>query len=384
MPSLSRSVLDGDLAVQATATSPSRRRGRTRPVAESDLPGLAALYVRVFGAPAGGSHAAAASYLGRLLFESPWPDSELPSLMYEDADGRPAGLLGVVARPMVFRGRPIRVAICHHFMVAPETRTTLASVALTKAALAGPQDLTVAEACAPWRQLWEHIGGTTSLLHGLTWTRALRPAGLAVGALDRRGLPRVCSAALHPVSRIIDRTAARMVPMLSAPGSSPLTAASLDADGLCAAMHQLCVGSLQPVWNRHTLQWALDQLRAKVHRGTLFAVGVATGRGDLVGFYLYYAKPGGISHLVCSGARPEYRAQVLEHMVRHAWDQGAAAVAGQLDRAVAPCVAEWPVLLSQPDANWRLVHSGRDDLLNAVHSGEAPLSRFESEWWLTF
>jgi hypothetical protein len=34
-------------------------------------------------------------------------------------------------------------------------------------------------------------------------------------------------------------------------------------------------------------------------------------------------------------------------------------------------------MLSQPDANWRLVHYGRRDLLNAVHSGEAPLSRFE-------
>ncbi len=381
---VSQHAVDGPAAPSPAVVTSRAQRGRARPVVESDLPGLSALYVRVYGIPPGESEATAAAYLKRLLFAQPWRDPELPSLMYEDADGRPAGLLGVVPRPMSFRGRPIRVAVCHHFMVAPETRGTLASVALTKTLLAGPQDLTVADACAPWRHLWEHIGGATSLVHSLTWTRVVRPSRFAVEFLHRRGLPSACASALRPLSHLTDRVTSRVVPMFAAPAPSRLVGAAVDVDGLLSAMHQLCVGSLQPVWNRHTLQWALDQLRAKVHRGTLFAVGLTAADGASAGCYLYYLKPGGVSQLAYLSAPPEHAAQALAHVVRHAWEHGTGAIAGQFDRAMSGSLATTPAVLAQPDDLWRLVHSGRDDLLNAVHSGEAPLSRFESEWWLTF
>src|SRR5690606_18482239 len=134
-----------------------------------------------------------------------------------------------------------------------ETRATLASVALTRTLLAGPQDLTVAEACAPWRDLWEHIGGGTSLAASLTWIRVLRPVSLACGIaarfLRRQAVPRLLLRPLHAG----DRLAARVCGPVAPPPDLRRPWRVLDAADLVACLHRLRVGSLQPVWNRHSL-----------------------------------------------------------------------------------------------------------------------------------
>lgn len=354
-------------------------RGLVRAAEERDLPALAALYDRVHGPPGGGD---TRLFLAERLFNLPWPDPQLPSLVYEDRDGRIAGLLGVVPRPMLFRGEPIRIALAHHFMVAPEARSTLASVELTRTLLAGPQDLTVAEACAPWRELWEHIGGETSLVDSLTWIRVLRPASLACGAaarlVRRRSVPRL----LHPAMRAVDRLTARMSGSVAPPPGVPRPSRILDTDDLLRCLHRLRAGSLQPVWNTNSLGYAIDRLRDQHVRGTLLAIEVGGNGASPAGCYVYFLRPAGLSQLVLLAARRGQTGEVVGHLLRHAWMNGAGAVAGQVDRATWPALADAGAVIVQRSDGWRLVHSRRHDIVGALQRGEAALTRLESEWWL--
>ncbi|HEX7086294.1 MAG TPA: hypothetical protein VF198_08015 [Vicinamibacterales bacterium] len=351
-----------------------------RPAEERDLPALASLYERVYGPVPGGG---ARRFLAERLFNLPWPDPELPPLVYEDRGGRVAGLLGVIARPMLFRGAPIRVALAHHFMVAPETRATLASVALTRTLLAGPQDLTVAEACAPWRELWAHIGGGTSLADSLTWIRVLRPVSLACGVAARLARRRAVPRLLLPPMRAGDRLTARVCGPVAPPPDVPRPWRVLDTADLIECLHRLRVGSLQPVWNRHSLGYVLERLRQQSLRGTLFAIEVGGDGAAPAGCYVYFLKPAGLSQLVLLTARRGRTDEVVRHFLRHAWANGAGAAAGQVDRATWPALAEGGAFIVQRRDGWRLVHSRRPDILEAVHGGDAALTRLESEWWLT-
>lgn len=385
MQSLSSCATEGTAAL-AQRPAPSARRGRVRPIAEQDLRAIVALYLNVFGPPTGGGAATAEAYLRTMLFEHPWVSPEYPSLVYEDSAGELVGLLGVIARPMTFRGKPIRMAIGHHFMVAPEARTQLASVQIAKTFLSGPQDLSVAEACSPWRRMWEALGGSTSLVHGLGWARILRPGSFGLEFVRRRGLPRVCAAALRPVCCAIDALVNRMVRPLAPAPSTRLHAEPLDPDAVLASLDRpgMLNGLLAPVFDARSLGWVFDRLRQKTHRGTLTGALLREQDGSAAGWFLYYLRPGGMSHVVQWHARPEHADDVFDHLAMDALTRGAGAVGGQLVRSMVGSLGARPALIYQPGDSWVLVHSKRDDLLRAVHSGDAAVSRLDTEWWITY
>src|SRR6195256_1070838 len=160
--------------------------------AEDDIPAAVALFGRVYPKERWNSQAACEAYFREILFDNPWRDLDLPSWVAEE-DGRMAGFAGVMPRRMLFRGRPIRVAVGCQFMVDPNRRHGLTALQLARAALSGPQDLFIADgANGLSRQIWAALGGATPWLYNLQWTRPLRPARLALSLLrERRVLPRL-------------------------------------------------------------------------------------------------------------------------------------------------------------------------------------------------
>jgi hypothetical protein len=88
-----------------------------------------------------------------------------------EENGRISGLYAVLPRQMLFRGRPIRVAVGCQFMVDPDRRHSLTALQLVKACLSGPQDLTLTNGGSDTsRCTWIGIGGTAPLLYSLHWT----------------------------------------------------------------------------------------------------------------------------------------------------------------------------------------------------------------------
>jgi hypothetical protein len=105
--------------------------------------------------------------------------------------------------------------------------------------------------------------------------------------------------------------------------------------------------------------------------------------GQVAGWYLYYLEPGGVGEVLQFGARPASVPGVLNCLFHEARSHGAVAVAGELEPrftkeiATSRCQFTWP--------GYAVVAQSRNpELLNAIHRGDAFLTRLEGEWWARF
>src|ERR1044071_8269516 len=156
-----------------------------RPFVANDIPQVASLHQRVWGAKAVGI-GRYRRYFTEVFLEGS-DGSHLSSLVCEETGGRIVGFIGVVPRRVAIEGRCFQAAVSSQFIVEPASHSGLVAARLAKAFLEGPQDLSIAdEANDAARRIWQRLGGTTALLHSLYWTRPLRPAGFVLSCLARR------------------------------------------------------------------------------------------------------------------------------------------------------------------------------------------------------
>lgn len=354
---------------------------RVRPLVERDLPHIVSLYEQVFAGRAGRAPGSTGDHLEQILCKSPWRDPTLPSLVCEDGAGRIVGCLGVMPRRMRIGGRSIRAAISHSFMVEPGSRASLAALALARAFLAGGQDLSVAEGGGPSRRILESLGGSTSLLYSLRWTRPLRPGRYLLSYLRRRGLPAALSAAVAPLCAAADMLAPRIAGASMRTTRSRLTGQDLAPGDLLACLSGTAADrALRPRYDGAFLDWFLDLLAARRGRGRFEKVAVRDGSGTLVGWYLFYLNPGGISEVVQVGAMRGFMGDVVDHLFERAYRGGAVAVSGQMDPAAFQALAARRCVFHHDGISWFLVHSRDPEVLEAIHRGDAFLTRLEGEW----
>ena len=110
-----------------------------RAATRDDLPAVARLRPASFSRSQQPSEAHLVRYLEDVFFGNPWLDPELPSLVYEQADGSIIGFLGVIPRPWRMGGTTLRGAAGTQLMVEPSHRG-LAGIQLLQRFLKGPQD----------------------------------------------------------------------------------------------------------------------------------------------------------------------------------------------------------------------------------------------------
>src|SRR3954462_12807020 len=117
---------------------------RIRPLARDDVPDVAALLRAHMPAPPARD---LVRFLEATVFEDPWADPELPSLVAEHG-GALAGLIARQPRRLELDGEPLYAACCSHLTVAPEHRTGALAARLARMALDGPQRLTYSDAAS--------------------------------------------------------------------------------------------------------------------------------------------------------------------------------------------------------------------------------------------
>jgi len=124
------------------------KSARIRPFASDDVGQVARLHHSLYRCSEDYSRdmdLAYASFFHDVYLGNPWYEEELSSLVYEDADGKITGFLGVMPRSMRIDGRPVQAAVSSMFMVEPNSRSSLAALQLMKAFMSGPQDLSLAD-----------------------------------------------------------------------------------------------------------------------------------------------------------------------------------------------------------------------------------------------
>jgi hypothetical protein len=358
--------------------------GHIRPLVEEDVPQVASLFMRTFDFRGVYSQQRVEAYFTEILFHNPWYDETMPSLAYQDDGGRVVGCLGVMPRRMSLRGRPVQVAISHHFMVEPSSRRTLAAVQLLKTFLSGVQELSLAEGNELSHKVWMGVGGKTALLYSLRWIRPLRPCRYVLSLLERRQLLVPFARAISPLCRMLDTVAVRLP-------ASPFhqLEPSVEETELGEATLLSCLSAfpreqaLRPEYDDLSLKWLVDILAQKHSLGRLRKRLICDSGKNILGWYLYYLKPGDVSEVVQIGASDTSLDKVLDHLLYDAWQQGTLALAGRLEPRLMQGLGAKYAVFTQAGF-WMLVHSQNPELLYAISSGDAFLTRLEGEWWIDF
>ncbi|HKW34564.1 MAG TPA: GNAT family N-acetyltransferase [Candidatus Acidoferrum sp.] len=318
----------------------------------------------------------------RLFFENPWYDEELPSYLYQEDGGKIGGFYGVIPRPMRMKGRPIRVAVSSQFMVDPSVRNRLAAVELQRAFFAGPQDLSLTDgANEASRKIWEGMGGSIAFPYSVHWTRLLSPTRYFLERWKERGLSAPVQWALRPISAAADFLAAhkRQSPFrqVEQPPEEDFTWETL--------LEQLpkfaSTKSLYPHYDAPSLRWLLEQAKQKKCHGELRKSLVRNDRGQIVGWYMYYLNPNGVSQVLQLVATKKSIRCVLDRLYYHAMRLDSCAISGRMDPEFMADFSEERCLFSVSGPRV-LVHSKRTDLWQAIQQGDTFLTRLEGEWWM--
>jgi hypothetical protein len=351
---------------------------------EDDIEQVADLHRRVFGTAEVLSADLMASYRRFFseVFFAPAPHADgVHSLVYEDGQGSIIGFQGVQPRRMLFEGRPIVMAVLSHFAV-DAARRGVTGVRLLKQCLDGPQDLTfIDESNDNSRKIWEWSGGRTALLYSMHWLRPLRPSQALLTLLMQHRSPGLARASA-PFARIVDALFATLGPVrIPQPSGSRH---ELDESVLAGSLSEFAGGrALRPDYSDGSLSWILQRASTRIAGGPLRKILVEDEKGEVAGWYIYYANSGGIAQVLQIAARNETISQVLDHLIEDASQSGAIALAGRLDPPFAQALSEKYCLLYRR-GHWTLIHSRRPELLHAIERGDAFLSRLEGEWCLHF
>jgi hypothetical protein len=333
-------------------------------------------------------------YYERTLLDGPWVDAEIPSLVYEDDDGSIAAFQGSLARHGRFDGRPIRIACGVNLVSRPDARRRGLGAILTRAYLAGPQDLTITDrATDQMREIWTLLGGQIAHLGCVDWIRVFRPSTLAAGRIARRPLDPSrpvgkLSAALAVASPFtsrmcsgLDVAAARVGPWFSEPPEPQGTSEELTPESMLE--HLPLVADqvrLHVAYDPPFLTWLFTELAAVRERGSLVAKLVRGRGGGVLGWYIYYLKPEGVSHVVQVASSGRDSRVVVDHLFRDAWLGGAAALRGRVEARLLEPVGGRRCFLRYVGGS--LVHSRDPAILGVVAAGDSLLTRLDSEWWM--
>jgi hypothetical protein len=359
------------------ATLPDLSQIRT--LEREDLARVAALYERTMRSGNVTPPSGLVAYFERTLLHHPWADAEVPPLVFETGDNRIVGFIGSYARRVVIDGRPIRMGCAGHLITDPGQRHLGIGARLLRSYLAGPQDLTITDgATGVVHEMWIRLGGYALHPESLAWTRLFRPFR-AVGQMwlelrQKERLQRI----FRPAWRALDSPTARITRPPDRPAAVQAEELTPRAMAECQA-EVLRDARLRVDYDETFLEWLFREMAAVRTRGTL--VRRLLRRGDrLLGWYVAYLKPAGVSQVMDLKATRGQLGTVLDYLFADAWDSGTDAVEGRLEAA-----------LYEPLSNRRswlhygaraLFHSRDPDVLAAISLGKSALSRLDGEYWM--
>ena len=356
-----------------------------RPLTEADLPVVTDLYWNYMRRREGAAPLAVRATFRELYFTNPFVEDTFPPLVYEAKGGKIVGFLGCIIRKMSLCGQPVRVAFGGNLVVSPGSRSNLAAPRLLGTFMAGNQDLSLTDSANDLsRRLIERLGFRAIPALNIHWARPLRPSHYVVHVLSRATPPALGTTlkfASKPFCSLADSMAARFAgPFRQV--KSPLHGTELSAEKLLECLAEFRDGySLWPEYDIHSLQWLLGFMGQMLARGTLRRIVVRDDQQRILGWYIYYVKPGAVGEVVQIGGDPKFTKETLAHLFYDAWEQGTIALHGVVDSRRMADFSDLGCFFTCR-GGWALAHSRRPEILEVLERGEGLLSRLDGEWCL--
>ena len=354
-----------------------------RPLERSDLPQVASLYELVARSGSRTPPPALESYFEETFLSPPNADSDLPSLVYVEGDGRIVGFLGSSARRLLYEGRPVCLAVSGQLVTDPQVRARAAGAFLLKEFMEGPQDLTVTDTASETiRRIWEGLGGETSQLACVGWVRVFRPWRFAGHRAARTPQRERLIRTGAPLWRALDALSVRAAGGFLHPRRPEGFSVALTSQTLTEQPAVLLSAfRLRPDYGEEFAAWLLGALSNVKTRGELVARQVLTRDEQLQGWFVYYLRSGGIAQVLQVVADGRGTEGVLDHLFHDAYARGASAIQGRVDAHLrGPLAARRCVF--HASGYLALLHSRDQGILHTIQSGRAFLTRLESEWWM--
>jgi hypothetical protein len=352
-----------------------------RPLARSDIPEVVSLYEFVSRSGSRTPAPALGSYFERTLLDHPWADPEIPSLVYTTPQGGIAGFVGSHVRQMVLDGKPIRLACSGQLISDPAARSRGVGAILLRRYFEGPQDVTMTDgATEVVRRIWKGLGGSIAFLSSISWVRPLNWRFAGNRALERFGIAGWKPAALPVLwmtQAVADRFVATSLRVDDPPGR---TEALLPAD---LVDHLPAISGhrrLQPNYSEEYLTWLFREMAKVTTRGELIKRLVRNDRGRVLGWYVAYLQPRGISQVMQVGAKDRDVDAVLDHLFYDAHRSGSAILTGQMEPLLFEPLTKRRCFLHL-SGNF-MFHSRNPDIANAILTGQAMITRLEGERWM--
>jgi hypothetical protein len=357
-----------------------------RPLAESDIPQVAELYWSYMRCRKGSAPASLQPFLRELYFKNPFSHSDVPSLVYEDKNGKVVGFLGGVIRKMTVGGQSVRAAFGGNLVVHPDARSGLAAPRLLNTFIEGDHDVVMTDSANEiTRRILERLKFRTIPAMNIHWVRPLRPSFMGVYAASRmagRALAGGIRLAAKPFCGIIDKMAATLAISPLRLKKSHLRGSELDIGTLFQCQVEFRKGyALWAEYDLPSLQWLLNFMQSRLARGTLRKIVLRDDQQKIVGFYLYYLKRGAVGEVVQIGGEPRLTKDILDHLFYDAWEQGAIALHGVVDiRRMADFSDKGCIFTCR--GGWTITRSAKPEIIEAMERGDAFLSRLDGEWAL--
>lgn len=373
------------LATASTAIRSPSGDPPIRPLERGDLAAVAAIYADFNGWDVEATVPDLERFFVRLLYEDPWADPEVGSLVYDDPDDGVIGVRCIHQRRFVYNGRRLRVACAGPMAVHRDHRRKRIATRLVRRYFEGPQDMSAGDrAIDAVHGVWEREGTTTYTAASIGWSRLLAPGAFVTGHVLRRpsvgGRARAVRWRERPpgdalLSRLDKAVWSRLEP--PPPGSiEPLTNATM-IDMVERLEHRF---PLRPDYDEPYLTWLFDTM-ARVNVGVdLVRRLVRRPDGTPAGHYVLFVNPRWRAHVIQLAAAGKDVGLVLDHMFHDAAERGAVEVQGRFEPHLVPHLRTRRCFLVRP--GWAHVNTGDSELLAAVLAGRSLLTRLDGEWWM--
>lgn len=357
-----------------------------RPLAEADIPQVVDLYWTYMRRRTGPVPQGLLSLFHELFFVSPFTDSALPSLVFEGPDEKVMGFVGRIVRRMSYRGQTIRVVLGGNFVVHPDFRSGVAAPKLVNAFMSSNHDLVLVDSAnTASKNTLQRMGYSVIPAMNIHWRRPLRLSHYAIYELSVAADSTALSAfrfAAKPLCSIADSLASKISSSLFPRTKPRLRGEELDPETLLQCMVEFRKGySLWPEYDLSSLKWLLGFMESRPARGSLRKIMLRDEIQKIVGWYIYYVKPGAVGEVVQIGGDEKLTKDILDHLFWDAMKHGVIGLHGVVDSRRTLDFSDKGCFFTCR-GGWSMATSRNPEIMKSLERGDAFFSRLDGEWCL--